>query len=62
MLAYGIYVYAMVEYCRISESIAMESVKHFCRAIRAEYRNTTCNNQLGMTATNTWLLMLIGAS
>jgi hypothetical protein len=37
MLAYGVIADATDKYCRIGESIAMESMKRFCKAIRAEF-------------------------
>jgi hypothetical protein len=37
MLCYGLCADATYEYCRTSESIAMESLKRFCVAVRAEF-------------------------
>ena len=37
MHVYGVYVDAMDEYCRASESTTIDSMKHFFRATRAEY-------------------------
>jgi hypothetical protein len=37
MLALGVCAYAMDDYCRTSESTAMECMKRFCVAVRAEF-------------------------
>jgi hypothetical protein len=37
MLAYGVIADATDEYCRIGESIAMESMKRFCKANRTNF-------------------------
>jgi hypothetical protein len=39
MLCYGMCADATDEYCRISESTAMESLKRFCLAIRIEFED-----------------------
>ena len=62
MLAYGITADATDEYCRLAESTAMEAMKHFCIAIRAEFTDqylrqpTTADfqKQLAINAQRGW--------